>query len=771
MNKNLIALLLVLPILCSTAPTFATVIPVSSLANDGSGSLREAISLAQDGDTIEMNLRGIILLDSQLVITKDLYIKGFGPDTSAIDGQSKDRHFFVNDTSSLEISGFTLQNGDFSSTINSSTRPGGGFPDGGSIKLSGNLKGHNLIFSHNRATYGGAISIGNSQAEMSMVQMENVAFIYNRAQASDNNPQNIDETGGAIHQFGLSGGGTRFIGRNCTFSHNTAMQSGGAFWTVGDIAGGTEALFTHCTFAFNESERGAGINNFQFSAVLFDRCLFGKNTGRIDQDVRGSVVSRGYNILEIVGPNTEWNYDNDSTDLLGVATNVADLAYLGVLPTHPLGCNSPAINGVAIPANNLLVDQRGQVRIGLPDIGSHEQNADFDNRVYSLTDRGAGSLRLAIELACPGDTISMDQMAGSIRLESSLIIEKDLTIFGNPNARISLNGGDSLRIMDIGHVTCELRWLNFQHGHPEEYGGGAIRNAGMLDISNCAFFDNEAVSGGAIANYGVAPGVDQKVEARITNSIFHRNRANTLDGGAIDNRKIDLDASVELINCTLTENTAVNKGGGLRTVGANCQIGNSIFAFNTATEGGNEISSDGTPGNTLSLGTNLILDSLGAKIIYSPVGLVDLIGVAPLLDPLGNYEGPTLSRRLQAGSPAIDAGNDLLSEGTDQRGFQRIFGSSVDIGAYEYNPATSLDLTPKDQWLLSYPNPVVDSWNIEIHPNFPNQKPKLRMFDLSGKLIHSSLLQTGLNTISLDKLKEGIYFWQVETHSGKIILR
>jgi hypothetical protein len=63
-----------------------------------------------------------------------------------------------------------------------------------------------------------------------------------------------------------------------------------------------------------------------------------------------------------------------------------------------------------------------------------------------------------------------------------------------------------------------------------------------------------------------------------------------------------------------------------------------------------------------------------------------------LLDPLDDYSGPTETHRLQAGSPAIDAG-DSFGYTTDQRGVTRPLdrastpnapgGDGSDIGAYE----------------------------------------------------------------------------------------
>ncbi|MBI3881173.1 MAG: hypothetical protein HY301_14060 [Verrucomicrobia bacterium] len=63
----------------------------------------------------------------------------------------------------------------------------------------------------------------------------------------------------------------------------------------------------------------------------------------------------------------------------------------------------------------------------------------------------------------------------------------------------------------------------------------------------------------------------------------------------------------------------------------------------------------------------------------------DLVGTDPRLGPLADNGGPTPTCALLFGSPAIDVGDDSLT-GTDQRGFLRLSGPHVDIGAFELQP-------------------------------------------------------------------------------------
>ena len=66
----------------------------------------------------------------------------------------------------------------------------------------------------------------------------------------------------------------------------------------------------------------------------------------------------------------------------------------------------------------------------------------------------------------------------------------------------------------------------------------------------------------------------------------------------------------------------------------------------------------------------------------------DTLRVDPLLAPLADNGGPTLTHALSAGSPAIDTGNDAAGFDFDQRGsgYVRVSGIAADIGAYETQP-------------------------------------------------------------------------------------
>ena len=188
--------------------------------------------------------------------------------------------------------------------------------------------------------------------------------------------------------------------------------------------------------------------------------------------------------------------------------------------------------------------------------------------------------------------------------------------------------------------------------------GGAIRsNGGTFFVYSCTFEEGSCgLSGAAISNHG---GVFS-----IVNSTFYNNNA-TLYGGACEGD------SINLVNCTVTSNTALGAGGGMKS--GNGFIKNSIIYDNHAPIGPNFF------GAFNSFGHNLLGDTTGSGTITS----TDLYGSNPLLGPLTYSNGGiTPSCPIGAGSPCIDAGSCVNAPTADQRDSLRV--GMPDIGSFEF---------------------------------------------------------------------------------------
>ena len=235
-------------------------------------------------------------------------------------------------------------------------------------------------------------------------------------------------------------------------------------------------------------------------------------------------------------------------------------------------------------------------------------------------------------------------------------------------APATIQGSDIDRLFDL-ELGSSVRFsrLTLSGGHAVMDAGGAIENAGTLVIENSTITGNRADGfAGAIE---AASGT-----TTISNSTISGNRANS-DSGGID---IETGAVVTLNNVTLTgnvadaDNTGTGDGGGLHVEGGSFNLNNTIVAGNSDL-GGQAPDCDDGP---ISQGNNLIGNPLGCAFVAGPT---DRVGANPMLGPLANNGGPTLTHALLLGSQAIDgAGADATP--ADQRGAPR---SAPDIGAYE----------------------------------------------------------------------------------------
>lgn len=264
--------------------------------------------------------------------------------------------------------------------------------------------------------------------------------------------------------------------------------------------------------------------------------------------------------------------------------------------------------------------------------------------VNSLGDTGTGigntgDLRYAIAHASNGDSIVFS-VSGMISLNTPLIIGTSLTINGSG---IAINGSTSGTIFDVtgssSDIFTNLSLLNAN----DAITGSASASVSVLDST---------ISGGGDGLFGV--------NATVTNSTFSGNSFAILGG------------AVSLYDSTIS-------GGSFGTQNTNLTIGNSIIY-----------------GNTTDVGSGTVVTDLGHNVIGGGGGFIngvngDIVGFNPNLAPVANNGGPTLTYALSAGSAAIDAGNNAIIPAgitTDQRGFARISGGTVDIGAFEFQQTT-----------------------------------------------------------------------------------
>ena len=112
----------------------------------------------------------------------------------------------------------------------------------------------------------------------------------------------------------------------------------------------------------------------------------------------------------------------------------------------------------------------------------------------------------------------------------------------------------------------------------------------------------------------------------------------------------------------------ITAAGALGASGPGLSAINTLFAFSTGAGNGGGPFLDG--GHNLSSDQSLPFTEPSSRL-----------NVDPLLGPLADHGGPTLTMALLSGSPALDAADVSAALPTDQRGIGRLIGP--DIGAFE----------------------------------------------------------------------------------------
>jgi hypothetical protein len=334
----------------------------------------------------------------------------------------------------------------------------------------------------------------------------------------------------------------------------------------------------------------------------------------------------------------------------------------------------------------------------------------------SLTLQGQGAATTIVQAAATPGTAStrVFNVAPSVTVTIQALTIRHGVVRGTHGGGGLLNQG-TLTLID-----------STVSGNSADVGGGGLANKGTLTLTNSTISGNSGThsSGGGLINYGTLTltnstvsgnsagnggGLDNLGTLTLTNSTVSGNSVTNDGGGGLNSRYGTLiltnstvsgnsagyfgggfhnDGTLTLTNSTISGNSAALGGGGLYnglvrhpSYRGEIRLTNSIVANNPV--GGDCENVNGAV--LISDGSNL--DSDGSCLLTSPT---DLPSKDPLLGPLQNNGGPTLTHALLPGSPAIDAipwgahgcGTTIIS---DQRWQARpqAAGGRCDIGAYE----------------------------------------------------------------------------------------
>ena len=270
----------------------------------------------------------------------------------------------------------------------------------------------------------------------------------------------------------------------------------------------------------------------------------------------------------------------------------------------------------------------------------------------------------------------------------------------------SSGAGGAIRSLTTGSLTIDQSTISGSRTTGDFAPGGGIYAQGNVTLTQSTVSGNSTA--GVFSNGG---GIHSLNDVTLTQSTLSGNSTaapNTPGGGIFAD-------DVTLTQSTVSGNTVTgsgSRGGGIRAYGVVTLTqstvsgnGGGIFLYegfgSSLTITGSILAGNGTdftssvPNPSLSLTANFSL--IGSGITPDAGGVGNVVSDNPMLGPLAFNGGPTQTRALLAGSPAIDAGDPAIvfnPAESDQRGapFVRVVdgnavvGARIDIGAFELQP-------------------------------------------------------------------------------------
>lgn len=611
------------------------------------------------------------------------------------------------------------------SAVTNNTAAGGGgiYALAGGLTISGSTISNNTVTGQGGGIYAETTTTLNGSAVGGNTANGNgggISFTSNTLNVNDSTIS-ANSTSGNLGGGIYVNNGTLNL-KNSTVSGNSADMEGGGIHNASSLF--SETNLSNSTVTGNSAVTGGGMRMSGNSKTINNTIVANNLQGGDCSFLGGSpIISHSLIKDGSCGVSDGVNGNRSGVDpMLGPLQNNG-----GPTKTHALLPGSPVIDigsNALIPAG-FINDQRGSNRIfnTTVDMGAYE--AFYVN---STADPGDGTcdaadctLREAIALANStpsGEVISFDlpsvpfsPASSTITLASgelNIAANGKLSIIGPGRDMLTINGNNVTRVFHISTgADAEVRGATITGGNgigasSPGPGGGIYIDRAVLALIDTSVKNNSAPnSGGGIYNLDgtltledssvsdntgpTGGGIDNNIGTIVmTGTTFSGNTASTGDGGGIYNQF----GPMTVTNSTFSGNAAASgDGGAIRQIGGTLTMTSATLSNNSARfQGGGGLHSSGA----VTLLNTIIANSPAGGDCYRMTGTFNasysLIGDGlgcvngtnannltgdPMLGPLADNGGPTLTHALMPGSPAIDAADPSNFPATDQRGFAR----------------------------------------------------------------------------------------------------
>jgi len=585
---------------------------------------------------------------------------------------------FSGTTDLVSMTRTSFEQNDAGVTFSLGTQGDGGavyLADGGAMRLIGCT-----AINNNSADRGGAYWNGRSTMTLSGGEVRR-------------NTASGETTGGG----GIFNNGGRLIGGDALeISGNIAngmTGSGGGIFNLGSID------MDSVTLSANRANRaGGGIEHAGGSSnsVRLSRMMFNLNNAGMSPAV--AAPGNG-GALHITGPGNASILNSVTSRNIAAAEGGAFWNSTGTMIIEEGSIiGNIAMGNAPLQGGGAILNEGGRLRITGVTLTSNSAQGTSSSG-GAIYNKNAGALIVSGSRFSQNTAIARgggieNGTGGEVTISGSTFTENQVGPTGpigpvDPSAIPDPGKGGAFHATDEGRATftsCQFT------GNTATLEGGGLWNSGLarLTIQHSAITGGNSPAGGGLFQDNGTTG-----ELLVTNSTISGNTGSVGGGIQIEG------GNMTLTNITLASNSlnstgaiSINASGGISIIGGSVKTLNSIIADNSPTDLNGSVS---TSNNTL------LENTTGATGITDGVD-GNIVGIDPILEPLANNGGTTLTHLLGCGSPAKNAGSNSFVTGitNDQRGtgFPRIYSGTVDLGALE------LMVTTYSEWATSAFDPA-----------------------------------------------------------------
>jgi hypothetical protein len=638
----------------------------------------------------------ITLTQGELNVTGDTTVQGPGQNVLLINGNQASRVMQISSGATVSVSGLTLINGSVTSAV-------GELASGGAVLNDGSLNLTSVTVSDSTANGGSPVS---DQSYGITAGAASGGGIYSIGTLSLTNSTVSDNTangGASFYGFdGNSSGGGVYSAGQLTISNSTIQDN---------IAGSGGADVT---------QNGAGGESNGGGLYVTGPLIINSST------LSGNSAAGG----DGTGFNSSFNPGGAGDGGAIYATASSTLSGDTFTGNTATGGNSGGGGGYGSPASGGAIFSRGSTVINLTTL--QDNSATGGNGAFDDSGAGGNASGGAIEAM------------GSLNISSSSIVSNHATggygapHSGEPNSSAQGGGIDSTISLALLNSTVSGNSATAGQGGMGggPYGGaggagegGGAYLSGTARITDSTFSGNNARGGLGESPYGGggSPGgnggdadggaIYNNAALTVTNSTLADNSAtggaggfayegtggNGANGGGSAVYSVD---TLDLYDSTVTGNTTTGgaAGGNSYSTYPAGSAGSGTAAIRIAvTQGNDAMDNTIVSGNVANGSTedDILGDFISSNSSYNLVGTDsgltngvngNIVAVDnPMLSPLASNGGATQTLLPLYNSPAVNAGSKgLIPAGvtTDQRGYARIAGGTVDIGAVELQHAS-----------------------------------------------------------------------------------